>query len=201
MTREWLGRCRAETEKGELDMTEKVSAFWPVENRQFRYLFFIVNWSDYSNSITSSLERNLETFGEDLGIKGAVIQAYKAKKYETFQEVKEKANWPIVVRDRIDSEDYPFMLIINTDFKSFDPQEHKWGIIWFSDFAGNPDTIPKILGNLIKKIKQDEDIFNYFGALNLKQDAKEFMKYFEMKPGIFGFSIDIKAFLNDLLSR
>ena len=29
-------------------MSEKVSAFWPVHIGEFEYLFFIVNWNDYS---------------------------------------------------------------------------------------------------------------------------------------------------------
>lgn len=180
-------------------MSAKVSAFWPVEIRQSRYLFFIVNWNDYSNSITDSLERNLETFGKDLGLKGEVVQTYKDAKEQTFEEVRGKANWPYDVRARFDSEFYPFMVIINTDFESFDPQQNKWGIIWFSDFRDNPDSIPEIFGNLIRKIQQDEDLFDYFKNLSRKQAAKKFIGYFEMKPGIFGFSIDIKAILEDRL--
>lgn len=179
-------------------MSEKVSAFWPVRIGRFEYLFFLVNWSDYSTSITDSLEKNLEIFGADLALRGKVIKAYRGRSWNTFEEVKKKENWPYDVRARFDIEQDPFMLIINEDFGIFDPKEHKWSIIWFSDFRENPDSIPRIFCSLVQKIRQNENLFDYFQSLATKKAAKAFIGYFEVKPGIFGISIDVKAILEDL---
>lgn len=180
-------------------MSEKVTAFWPVEIGRFKYLFFVANWNDYSSSITESLEKNLEIFGKDLALKGKVIQSYKEAKGQTFEEVKTKKDWPYDVRARFDSELYPFMLIINEGFERFDPQANEWSIVWFSDFRDNPNSISEIFGTLLKRIRENENLFDYFKALAKKQASKKFIGYFEMKPGIAGFSVDVKAILADFV--
>ena len=143
----------------------KVSAFWPVQIGHFEYLFFVVNWNDFSNAITESLERNLDTLGQEIGLQGKVVQAYKGVRWETYQEVKGKEGWPYDVHARFDSEQYPFMLVIDSDFKQFDPQEDKWAVVWFSDFRENPDSISEIFGALVKKIRHDDGLFDYFKGL------------------------------------
>jgi hypothetical protein len=179
-------------------MSEKVSAFWPVEIGRFKYLFFLVNWNDFSNTITESLERNLETLGEEIGLQGKVVQAYKGARWETFEEVKKKEGWPYDVSARFDSEQYPFMLVVKTGFERFSPQEDTWAVVWFSDFRENPDSISEIFSTLLKKIRQDEPLFDYFSGLKAKQAAKGLVGYFELKPGVFGVSVDVKAILQDL---
>jgi len=179
-------------------MTEKVSALWPVQIGKFQYLFFIINWNDFSNAITESLERNVEILGQEIGLAGKVVHAYKHARWETFAEVKKKDGWPNDIDSRFDSEQYPFMLVINKNFEEFSPQENVWAVVWFSDFRENPDTISEIFSSLVKKIRQDEDLFAYFKGLTVKQTTKEFTEYFEIKPGAFGMSIDVKAILEDL---
>jgi hypothetical protein len=179
-------------------MSEKVSAFWPVHIGKFQYLFFVINWNDFSNTITESLERNFEILGQEIGLAGKVVQAYKSARWETFKEVKKKDGWPHDVFARFDSEQYPFMLVINTNFEEFSPKEDLWTVIWFSDFRDNPDTISEIFGNLVKKIRQDENLFVYFKNLAVKQTTKELAEYFEIKPGAFGISVDVNAILEDL---
>ena len=174
-------------------MSEKVSAFWPVYIGKFQYLFFVINWNDFSNAITDSLERNLEILGQEIGLAGKVVQAYKGARWETFAEVKKKDGWPHDVFARFDTEQYPFMLVINTNFEEFNPQESLWAVVWFSDFRENPDTVSEIFGVLVKKIRQDENLFDYFKDLSVKQTTKEFVEYFEIKPGTFGTSVDVKA--------
>jgi hypothetical protein len=182
----------------EINMSEKVSAFWPVQVGQFKYLFFVVNWSDFSTGITESLERNLEALGEGIGVQGLVVQAYKGARLETYQEVMGKEGWPYDVRARFESEQYPFMLIIDTNFKQFDPQENKWAAVWFSDFIEEKDSIPKTFAALVKKIRHGENLFDYFKGLNAKKAAKGLIGYFQIKPSVFGISVDVKALLSDL---
>jgi hypothetical protein len=179
-------------------MSEKVSAFWPVQVGKFQYLFFIVNWNDFSNQITASLERNIEILGQEIGIAGKVVQSYKSARGQTFDEVINKDGWPRNVSTRFESEQYPFMLVINKNFEDFSPPDDVWAVVWFSDFSDNPDRISEIFGTLVKKIRREEDLFAYFRSLTLKQNTKEFVDYFEIKPGAFGLSVDVKALLEDL---
>ncbi len=179
-------------------MSEKVSAFWPVQIGRFKYLFFVINWNDFSNAITESLERNLETLGQEIGLQGKVVQAYKAARRETYEEVEKKEGWPYDVHARFDLEQYPFMLVIDTDFEQFDPQQNNWTIVWFSDFRENPDSIFEIFSALVKKIRREDNLFDYFKSLKTKQTVKGLIDYFELKPGAFGVSVDVKAILFDL---
>ena len=179
-------------------MSEQVSAFWPVQIGVFEYLFFVANWNDYSSTISSSLDSNLEKFGIGLGLKGKVIESYSHAKGDTFKEITQKDHWPYNVKERFEKEQFPFMLVIDESFEKFDPGKHRWGIIWFSDFVNDPNSVPKIFGSLVRKIRQDIDLFEYLISLARDHKTKEFTEYFEIKPGIFGISVDIKALLFDI---
>ena len=179
-------------------MSEKVTAFWPVKSGIFEYLFFVTNWNDYSSTISKSLKDNLGAFGSDLGLKGKVIEAFSHAKWETFREITAKENWPEKVRNRFEEEQFPFMLVINKSFKDFNPADHHWSIIWFSDFRNDPDSIPIIFSNLVKKIKQNTNLFDYLSGLSQNEKTRDFSEYFEIKPGIFGVSVDVKAILLDI---
>ena len=179
-------------------MSEQVTAFWPVQSERFEYLFFVTNWNDYSSTISKSLEDNLETFAADIGLRGKVIEAYSHAKSSTFQEVMAKDGWPPEVRERFDIENFPFMLIISTNFQEFNPHQHTWSIIWFSDFLDDPNSIPVIFCNLYKKIMQDTSLFDYLVGLAQDNKSSAFSDYFEFKPGIFGASVDVKVILCDI---
>ncbi len=179
-------------------MSEQVTAFWPVQSGVFDYLFFVTNLNDYSSTISRSLEDNLEIFGSDLALKGKVIEAYSRAKWETFKEITDKESWPEKVKGRFEREQFPFMLVINKDFQEFNPNEHHWSVIWFSDFRDDPDSIPIIFSNLVRKIKQNINLFEYLSGLSRDAKTKDFSEYFEIKPGIFGVSVDVKAILLDI---
>ena len=179
-------------------MSEKVSAFWPIHIGEFEYLFFIVNWNDYSSTISESLSTNLKQFGIDLELRGKVVEAYSHKKGETFQEIRKKNNWPVTMSKRFDDEQFPFMLIINESFQDFNPGEHCWAIIWFSDFVDDNNCIPNIFCSIIKTIRQERNLFKYFEHLARDKKIKKLTEYFEIKPGIFGCSIDVKAIIKDM---
>lgn len=179
-------------------MSEKVSAFWSVQAANFEYLFFVVNWNDFSNSITESLEKNLDVLGQEIGLAGKVVQAYKQARHETFEEVVAKNGWSAEMLRRFDDEQYPFLLVINTSFEAFSPEKDLWSVVWFSDFRDNPDTIPEIFGKLVKKVRRGENLFDYFKSLAMKQTTKEWADYFEIKPSIFGVALDVKAMLEDV---
>ena len=180
-------------------MSELVSTFLPVTLRGGgEYLFFIVTWADYVTPISEQLEKQAEAFGADLGIKGAVIRAYRQHAKSTFAEVLAK-KWPEEVRQRFDSEQDPFMLITRKAFQAFDPREADWAIVWFSSFRETPDSIYRVFGSLARKIERGENVFKYAKALATKAKYKRFGKYFELKtPELFGVSLDVKAMLEDM---
>lgn len=90
------------------------------------------------------------------------------------------------------------MLIINTAFEEFDPKEHVWSIVWFSDFQKSPEVIYRLFGAFARKIHGGEDIFTWADLLSKKTKYSRLSKYLEIKPGVFGVSVDVKSALDDL---
>jgi hypothetical protein len=181
----------------ENSMTKLVTSFIPIEAGEQRHLFFFVTWNDFVTPITEELQRHREVFGEALGLQGSVIQAYRSATEGTFKEVVGK-DWPPRVSERMNSEQDPFMLVIGEDFKRFDPNIHRWSLIWFSDFWEKTDSIWRVFAALAQKVQRGENIFDYLEGVSRKQKYATISKYIEIKPGLFGTSIDVKAILGDL---
>ena len=133
-------------------MSEKVSSFAPIQIGQYDYVFLVVTWANYATDITTQLEKHFEPFGVDVGLKGVVVKAFEKASGDTAKEVLAK-DWPEDLRKRLIEEQDPIMLIIKKDFKEFDPKQHSWSIIWFSDYRDHVDRIYKIFGQLARKTK------------------------------------------------
>ncbi|NQU56364.1 MAG: hypothetical protein HQ513_03955 [Rhodospirillales bacterium] len=111
-----------------------------------------------------------------------------------------KKSWPDDVGQRFDAEQDPFMLIIDKDFNEFNPELDRWGIVWFSNFSDKPDSIYKFFGCIARKVRRDEELFDYLSSVAHQEKYKKFGKYFELKkPELFGISIDVQAILEDLI--
>jgi hypothetical protein len=182
-------------------MSEKVSSFVRVDIGDFRYLFFLVTWNEFVTSIRDELKKQADPFGEVLGLKGKVVRSFESMARETFRQVTDK-KWPQEIKERIEQDQDPFMLIIDKSFKEFDPQEHQWSIIWFSDFQQKTSSIYRLFGALAVKVQKNEDLFAYLNSVARKDKYKALTKYLELKtPQIFGISIDIKAILDDIIGE
>jgi hypothetical protein len=182
----------------ETAMSELVTSFVTVKAGDQRFLFFFVTWNDFVTPISDELRKHREAFGEALGPQGSVVQAFRSATGETFQEVVRK-DWPAKVIERMDSEQDPFMLVIGEDFKSFDPKIHRWTLVWFSDFWKKTDSIWRVFAALAQKVRKGENIFDYLEGVSRIQKYASISKYIEIKTGLFGTSIDVKAIIEDLL--
>lgn len=179
-------------------MSEKVSSFIPVKIGNYNYLFFLVTWNEFVTPIREELEKQVDPFGAVLGLKGKVVQAFRSMSGSTFCQVVDK-NWSRQMKKQFEEEQDPFMLIVDRDFEEFDPEEHPWSIIWFSDFWDKPDTIHRLFGALAQKLRKDEDLFRYMRSVARKEKYKTLAKFVELKtPEVFGISIDVKAIIEDL---
>lgn len=180
-------------------MSEQVSTFLPIDIGNKSYLFFIVTWNDYVNQVGDELDKQFAAFGEDLGPTGKVVKSYKSAARTSFNEVMEK-NWPDEIGKRFNSEQEPFMLLIEKGFNDFNPESDRWGIVWFSNFYDKPESVYRLFGALARKVRQNEDVFVFLSATTKKDKYKKFGKYFELKkPEVFGVSIDVQAIIEDLL--
>jgi len=179
-------------------MSEIVSSLERVKLGEFNYTFIIVTWNDYATGIANEIENNFEPFGADLGLKGQVVRAFKTASGKIANEVLSK-KWSIEIRKKFESSNDPIMLIIDTDFNSFNPDADSWTIIWFSDYFKEPEKIYRIFSLLSNKTKKDEDLFQFLKSQTKKKNFKKWLNFIEIKPGIFGFSINGKAIFEELI--
>jgi hypothetical protein len=115
-----------------------------------------------------------------------------------FEQVLEK-RWSAEVKAQLSDDPDPFLLVIDQDFASFDPETHRWGLVRLSNFQEKPEGIYRLLATLARKVQTQEDVFEYLKTVAKKDQANKFTKYLEIKPGIFGVSVDMTAILKDLL--
>src|SRR5207253_2102689 len=104
------------------------------------------------------------------------------------------------VKDSMVSSDDPFMLVINVDFKTFDPSVHPWSIIWFSDFRADASRLYRVFRALALRVRQGENVFQYLHRLAKRRAVAKWLRYVRVDvPGLFGVSIDVEAIFADLV--
>ncbi|MEO1438168.1 MAG: hypothetical protein AAFV80_21680, partial [Bacteroidota bacterium] len=150
-------------------MSAKVSSFEKVKLGDYQYLFLLVAWSDYCTSVKAEVDAHVETFGENMGDKGLIVQAYDKDKWNTGEQVLLK-NWGALQR-RIQNELTPFLLIIDTDFDQFDPQSDNWSIIWISDYQKDEQAVAELFFSLQRQLKRGKDLFAYLDDLKGQSES------------------------------
>jgi hypothetical protein len=196
-------------------MGARVSTLLNVGPQGGRYVFLLIEWNDYAYRIRDELNRQAEAFGMDLGPSGGVlVQAYPQRMYEVAKEVVEKT-WPPEIAERFRSDEDPIILIIDRDWKTFDPHEHPYGIIWLSKFSDDPEAVRPFLQQLARRSRQGDDLIKYLRDVAIREQeaatldrAQERIRllariasYVEVKPSVFGVAIDLKAILRDISER
>lgn len=181
-------------------------SFVAIKKGNLDYLLFYIT-EDYVEAqvkFTEQLNPLLEDLGRNLLDKGAVVKAFDRDISNANRELAEKFDQEftrdiiISINNKLEK---PGLLILNSDIQSFTPKEHKWLFISLRDFMDD-------LGALkIFKMKEFFDILTI--AINDGQDlfeeAKDYIKMekaisahkmVELKPGIFGISLDLKETFN-----
>lgn len=189
-------------------MSEKVVSFQDVEIRGSReYLLLLVAWNDFQSELRESLGKHSEVLAKAVGRAAAWVEAYEG--WRAYEEVVEKS-WPEEIKVRMNNEQDPFLLIIDTSFARFDPLTNRSAIVWFSDWGDHPSEVWKPLAALQKRILQEDDLFAYFENLRIRalrskwiRRFKKLTQYFELSlPIVPGFvSIHIDAILADSLGQ
>lgn len=172
-------------------------------------LFFLL-YEDYieaQSQFARELDLELERFARNLGDSGAVVRPFIGDIEKTKSHIFEK---PWDDREREELYKTPSLLMINVDFDEFDPREHPWFLLHFSNrmhergihSAYEFHTVFYKLAEAVKNA--DEDPFEVVHATYYEIHPLDAVKVFEAKPGILGFSVDlIKAaqFLEALYRR
>ena len=92
----------------------------------------------------------------------------------------------------------PVILVLDRGYASFDPQEHPWALVWLEDY--NPDTLYRVFTKLARMVRDpDRDVIETLRQSaadgKFRSAARRVLGVFEIKPGIFGVSLNVNALL------
>ncbi|MCO6451392.1 MAG: hypothetical protein J5I90_11455 [Caldilineales bacterium] len=162
----------------------------------FRYSFFVL-YEDYiqaQSSFSSDFDLMLERFARNMRDEGVVVRPFLGDVEKAKSDVLTK-NWS--PKHLKELEKTPGLLVINKDFDEFDPQEHQWLYLNFGgrvyDSPVRVDEYQDILASLAEIVSDPEsDFFRDAVPVVRQLKIESFAEIFEAKPGIFGFSVDLK---------
>jgi hypothetical protein len=175
-------------------------------------------FNSYHDDVRAEIERQKWAFAEDLGDAGVFEEPFESQRSQWADQFRDK-EWPEEVREKIDGDGEPVILVLPADemgagFTSFDPTSREWAIIWFSDFEGVPYDVKPLFQTLARKTKAGDDVIVYLREVAERRRRREAagkvakifgrtVSYVDWKPKVpfIGLSIDVKAILEDLLSR
>ena len=181
-------------------------SFLAIKKGHLDHLFFYLTEDYVENQIKlkEQLTPLLTEFARNLLDKGAVVKAFEKDIAVVSKEVEQKFDQKFSIdkivsfNQRIET---PGLLVINSDFDTFNPKENEWLYISFRDYIDD-------YGNLrFRDLKDLLDVLTTIclGNENLFKSALEYLrkeksvdahKIIELKPGIFGISLDLKEAFN-----
>lgn len=160
-----------------------------------RLLFFLLyeDYNDRQRAYVREFEIYLERFARDLRHSAAVVSPFTADIERTRTHVLKKG-W---TQDELrELRELPGLLVIDRDFDEFSPREHSWLLLKFGEEAyGSPEGHSK-MGELFRDIAESvqhdpvDDIYRLMR--DLTAPGPRLGEVFEVKPSVFGMSIDVK---------
>lgn len=164
-----------------------------IGNFRCQFFLLIEDYIEEQTLFMKELNLYLEKFARDLKEAAPLWRPFKGDIERTRDEFLEK-NWGF--HDRHEIEKTPAILMINVDFREFDPQVHPWFHLSFGHRQGPlpaAHEIGSMLSALAKIVREsDQDIFEAANRLKNEIRLSDAAGVFEAKPGAFGFSIDLK---------
>ena len=127
-----------------------------VEKGKFKYKFFLNNRDSYENERDFVKELNIliSRFSEDLSNKGLVVKTYDTSIKKVRKEILDKP-WKPYRLETIRKT--PGILMIDTDFDTFNPNKNNWIYFYFirdQRFNRLSEIIVKDNGNVFEKVKK-----------------------------------------------
>ena len=144
---------------------EKVSSLSHLALRGSQYIFLLVGESHQKDNLQKALDASFEAFGDEGGQPIRAVRATRGHRRDIYAELQAK-RWPKEIKSRIRSERQPFLVIIDSDFGLFDPQDDDWRIVWLGDARAPGNSIPGLLSAFTRAIVYDEDVFAYLDGLS-----------------------------------
>ncbi|SEA75184.1 hypothetical protein [Psychroflexus halocasei] len=181
-------------------------SFVAVKKGDLDYLMFYIteDYVEQQVKLKEQLNPLLEDLGRNLLDRGAVVKAFDRDLDSANEELTEKFDQDFT-REIIISFDHqmekPGLLILNSDIENFDPKNHKWIYVSFREFLDEYGGVKiyklkEMFDILTSAIKENKDLFKEAENHLKKEKAISAHKMVELKPGIFGISLDLKETFN-----
>lgn len=161
----------------------------------YRCLFFLLleDYIEVQTQFVKELELYLERFARRLGDLSAVVKPFAADIEDTRKHVLDK-QWS--EKELREISKTPSLLMINEDFGTFDPRLHPWLQFHFGQklYEGVPgvyrygDTLQRLAEAVLDV---NHDVFEAAHDLVHKLEFSDALRVFEVKPGVFGVSINL----------
>ena len=170
-----------------------------VELRHRDVIVILLSWNQFSNRVSDEIKKHTKELGHIMEYKGVLVMPYDDKMKDALEEVLSK-NWTEEVKTRLGNEQYPFLLILNRDFRDFNPEKDRFAFVWFSDLKGNEENIWEVLDAIAQKVGRREDIFGYLATVSNEARQGKFRdrlaglsKYVDVKIPIIPGVISLNA--------
>jgi hypothetical protein len=161
---------------------------------RFRCLFFLLfeDYIDAQAGLSKDLDLELERFARNMGNFGAVVRPFPGDVRTTRNNILDKP-WTKTQRESV--QNTPAMLMIDKDFDQFDPRNHPWVLFHFGR-GGSQDA--EKFRSLLEKVcdaiaTEDRNPFDIVRRSLRNAVIKDASKTVQLKPGIFGISIDLRT--------
>lgn len=163
----------------------------------FKYLFFVLleDYTDLEQGFVKEFRVDLERLARDMGSRGAVVEPFLGDIETTRAELLDKA-W--TEQEAGEVVRVPSLLVINKDFDDFSPRSDPWIIFHFDErryggHEGRADLRETFRAIVAAVASPDSERDLYSIAQDVASQGADFSKVFGLRPGLFGFSIDILA--------
>ena len=86
--------------------------------------------------------------------------------------------------------------VIQKDFDEFDPQNDRYALIDFKEYKGDNNSYIDVLQDIEATVKAGNDLFEWWETKAKRSSSyfDRFLDAIELKPGVYGFSFDLKKF-------
>jgi len=170
-----------------------------------RCLFFLLyeDYIDVQTQFAQELDLVLERFARNLGDEGALVRPFTGDIETTRYHILDK---PWTEAEKRELRKTPSLLMIDVDFDTFNPRKHSWMLFNFGNRMTEGIASVYELNDVFSQLAEvvldgDSDIFVAAHRIWHDVNPTDAVQIFELKPGIFGFSIDLLQagrFLRDL---
>jgi len=172
----------------------KTSNFLAVARDQYQYLFFLVAdkyWLARSEGreVSAVLE---DVFAQDIGERAVVVQSFFENRSRNHALILSKP-WPDEIAQLLNGPSGPILLVMSSDFMSFDPRQDDYALILV---GMDVEEIINNLRLLAGYIRKGEELFAILRRQGTGETTwRRFVRASELRPGAFGFAIDLRQFI------